>query len=326
MNGNNSKAMKPTPNIKRDLTMQTRSDRQTGTRVPSHGWPLWLVQWSLQRAALALVGILAVAGMRPVAAQEVDLGTAGQYAGFFFGNANALTDVVGRLAVGGNLSIGGTSVGEGLAKTSTQPALVVAGNIAAFTGGSMGSSPSNSFGIYSGSKAPAVPGYLNLQHAALSLIDFAAEYTYLNVLSQQLAARTPTGSVSQQWSTVTLNGSNSDIEIFNLTDAQVKSTLSLALKNVKPTATLILNVASDTSRQVQFGITATVLQNRQGKVLYNLHDADVINFTGVWVWGSMLAPAACVNNSSGHIEGTIIAASWNSSMEIGNSPFQPTAQ
>ena len=260
----------------------------------------------------------------PAEAQEVDLGTAAQYAGFFFGNASSLTDVVGRLAVGGNLSIGGTSVGGGVASSSTQASLVVGGNITAFTGGTIGSSANNSYGVYAGSKAAAVPSYLTLHQAAFSPVDFAAENTYLSILSQQLAARAPTGSVSQQYSTVTLTGSNSNIEVFNLTAAQVKSTLTMALVNVKSSATLIFNVAADSQKHVQIGITTTVLQNRQGKVLYNLADTDVLNFTGVWIWGSVLAPAACVNNSSGHIEGAIIAASWNSNMEIGNSPFQPT--
>jgi len=278
----------------------------------------------LMRAGNAAALCCLLAFGTPAQAQEVDLGTAAQYAGFFFGNASSLSDVVGRLAVGGNLSIGGTSVGEGVAATSTQASLVVGGNITAFTSGSMGSSSKNNFGIYAGTKGASVPTYLNLQHAAFSPIDFAAESTYLTVLSQQLAARTATGTVAQQYNTVTLTGSNSDIEVFNLSAAQVKSTLTMALVNVKSSATLIFNVASNSQRQVQFGITTTVLQNRQGKVLYNMADADVLNFTGVWVWGSVLAPAACVNNSNGHIEGTIVAASWNSNMEIGNSPFVGT--
>jgi len=276
---------------------------------------------SIARMLSAAALLVAAESSQLVLAQEVDLGTAAQYAGFFFGNASNLSDVVGRLAVGGNLSIGGTSVGEGVAKSSTQPSLVVGGDITAFTSGSMGSSSTNNYGDYVGKKGSAVPSYLLLHQVAYSPVDFAAETIYLKVLSQQLSARKATGQVSQQWNTVTLTGSNSDIEVFNLSAAQVQSTLTMALVNVKSSATLIFNVAPNSQRQVQFGITTTVLQNRQGKVLYNMPDADLLNFTGVWVWGSVLAPAACVNNSNGHIEGTIVAASWNSNMEIGNSPF-----
>jgi choice-of-anchor A domain-containing protein len=276
---------------------------------------------SIARMLSAAAVLVAAESSQLVRAQEVDLGTAAQYAGFFFGNASNLSDVVGRLAVGGNLSIGGTSVGEGVAKSSTQPSLVVGGDITAFTSGSMGSSSTNNYGDYVGKKGSAVPSYLLLHQVTYSPVDFAAESIYLKVLSQQLSARKATGQVSQQWNTVTLTGSNSDIEVFNLSAAQVQSTLTMALVNVKSSATLIFNVASNSQRQVQFGITTTVLQNRQGKVLYNMPDADLLNFTGVWVWGSVLAPAACVNNSNGHIEGTIVAASWNSNMEIGNSPF-----
>jgi len=274
------------------------------------------------RAAILLSAICLTA--HPAQAQEIDIGTAAQYAGFFFGNASNIPDIGGRLAVGGDVSLNGFSIAGGVASSSTQPSLVVGGNVVALGGGSIGSSSSNNYGVYLGSKAPAVPTYLNLKKVTYSPVDFAAERTYLTILSQQLKARAATGTISQQWNTVTATGSNSDIEIFNLTAAQVVSTLTLALVNVKSSATLIFNVASNSQRQVQFGITASVLQGRQGKVLYNLPDADVLNFTNVGVLGSVLAPLACVTNSNGHLEGTIIAASWNSGMEIGNSPFQPT--
>jgi len=256
--------------------------------------------------------------------QEIDIGVAAQYAGFFFGNSSNIPDIGGRLAVGGDLSLNGFSIAGGVASSSTQPSLVVGGNIVSIGGGSIGSSSSNNYGVYVGNKAPGVPTYLNLNKVSYSPVDFAAERTYLTILSQQLKARAATGTVSVQWNTVTLNGSNSDIEVFNLTAGQVVSSLTLALSNIKPTATLILNIASNSQRQVLFGISAWGLQGRQTKVLYNLPDADVLNFTGVGVLGSVLAPLACVTNSNGHLEGTIIAASWNTGMEIGNSPFQPT--
>ena len=68
----------------------------------------------------------------------------------------------------------------------------------------------------------------------------------------------------------------------------------------------------------------SVLEGGQGKVLINMPEAELTNLTNVRVLGTVLAPYACVKNSSGHIEGAIIAASWDSGMEIGNSPFVPT--
>ena len=75
---------------------------------------------------------------------------------------------------------------------------------------------------------------------------------------------------------------------------------------------------------MKIGISMPQFQDRLQKVLFNLPDADVVNFTGVLVLGSVLAPYACVRDSSGHLEGTIVAASWESSMEIGYGPLTPS--
>jgi len=260
-------------------------------------------------------------------AQQVDLGAAGQFAGFFFGDVTASAfDAEGRLALGGNLSIAAASVGGRVNPNDTRAALIVGGNVSSFNGGSIGSSTNNSYGTYSGTLGPTskVPVYLDLRKAAVGPIDFEAERTYLSVLSQQLRTAPATGTVSRLYSDVTLTGSNKDVEIFNLTADQVKSGYSFILVNVKPTSYLILNLASDAQRTIKFGITMTAMSGRHDKVLVNMYDAELVNFTNVGVFGSILAPYGCVKNSSGHLEGTIVAASWNATMEIGNTLFVPS--
>jgi choice-of-anchor A domain-containing protein len=284
----------------------------------TRAWP-----FALGLSAKYLLSSLCLTLPLAAQAQQVDLGVAAHYAGFFFGNVSNVPDVEGRLALGGNLSIAHSSIGPKVAANATDASLVVGGNIVSFNGGSIGSSKTNNFAVYAGSKGSSavVPTYLDLRHVDFSPIDFEAERTYLSVLSQQLSSRAATGSVSKLYSRVTLTGSNQDIEVFNLTADQVKSTLDIALANVKPSAYVILNVAADAQRSIKFGITMTVFNGRQSKVLVNMPDAELINFTHVGVLGSILAPYACVKNSSGHLEGTIIAASWDAGMEIGNSPF-----
>lgn len=258
-------------------------------------------------------------------AQQVDLGVAAQYSGFFFGNVSKLPDIEGRLAVGGNLSISGFSIGGRVPAGSTLPSLVVGGDLTSVGGGGIYNGyGAQGYAVYSGNRAAGVPTYIDFRKQTPSPVDFDAERTYLTVLSQQLRDTPATGTVSQLYSAVTLTGSNQDIEVFNLTPAQVKSGLDLYLANVKPGATLVLNVASDDQRKVKIGITMASLQNRNQKVLFNVHDADVVNFTGVLVLANILAPYACVRDSSGHLEGTIVAASWDSSMEIGFGPLEPS--
>jgi choice-of-anchor A domain-containing protein len=270
--------------------------------------------------------VLATLAAAPIAARalDLDLGAASAYSGFFFGNASSLQDVEGRLAVGGDLSIHGTSIGGRLPTTSTQASLIVGGNVAAFDSGSIwAGSQHNSFGVYRGSKAAKVPSYLDLRQGSLDL-DFEAERTYLFSLSDAVANQAPTGRVTVLYSTVTLSGSNDpNLEVFNLTASQVRSGMNFALANIKSSAYLVLNVAADAQRSVQMGISMDVFNGRHSKVLFNLPDARILNFTGVRVYGSVLAPAACVCNSSGHLEGTIVADTWDSGMEIGYTPFVP---
>ncbi|MEN9867230.1 MAG: hypothetical protein RL748_2820 [Pseudomonadota bacterium] len=270
------------------------------------------------------LGIAALLSFSPVSlhAQQIDLGVAANYAGFFFGNVKNIPDIEGRLAVGGNLSISGFSIGGRVPPGSGQPSLVVGGDLTSIGGGGIYDGyGAPGYAVYSGNRAPSTPTYIDFRKQTPSVIDFEAERTYLTVLSQQLRDMPATGTVTKLWSGITLTGSNADIEVFNLTADQVKSGLDLLLDNVKPTAHLILNVASDSQRKVKVGITMASLQDRHAKVLFNLHDADVVNFTGVLVLGSVLAPYACVRDSSGHLEGTIIAASWDSNMEIGFGPL-----
>lgn len=270
---------------------------------------------------------MALAGLLPLSAQaqQVDLGVAAQYSGFFFGNVSKIPDIEGRLAVGGNLSISGFSIGGRVPHGSGLPSLVVAGDLTSIGGGGIYDNYSYpGYAVYSGKRGANVPTYIDFRQQAVSPIDFEAERIYLTMLSQQLRDMPATGTVSQLYSTVTLTGSNQDIEVFNLSASQVKSGLDLVLANVKPTAHLILNVSSDEQRRVKIGISMPQFQDRLQKVLFNLPDADVVNFTGVLVLGSVLAPYACVRDSSGHLEGTIVAASWESSMEIGYGPLTPS--
>lgn len=258
-------------------------------------------------------------------AQQIDLGTAAQYSGFFFGNVSKVPDVEGRLALGGNLSISGFSIGGRVPAGSGQPSLVVAGDLTAIGGGAIyDGSGHNGYAIYSGNRAASTPTYIDFRKQAPNPVDFDAERTYLTFLSQQLRDTPATGTVHLLYSAVTLTGSNQDIEVFNLTSDLVRGGLDLYLENVKPDAHVIINVSADAQRKVKIGITMASLESRHSKVLFNLHDADVLNFTGVWVWGSVLAPYACVRDANGHLEGTIVAASWDAGMEIGYGPFLPS--
>ncbi|MEN9489862.1 MAG: hypothetical protein RJA63_311 [Pseudomonadota bacterium] len=276
----------------------------------------------LLRAGLSLALFVSVAGLPSAHAQELKLGAAGSYSGFFFRNASNLQDVRGRLAVGGDLAVHATSIGSRVPKESTQPSLIVGGRILSFDSGSIwAGEQNNSFGVFRGDKHDSVPSYLDLRHSRGLEVDFEAERDALSFLSWQLRVAPVTGRVNKQYATVTLAGSNQPVEIFNLLAEHVAGSQDLALQNVKADAYIVLNVASDALRSARMGITMSVLKGRHQKVLFNFYDAQVLHLSNVQVWGSVLAPYACVCRSNGHIEGSVIADSWDSAMSIGYAPF-----
>ena len=270
-----------------------------------------------------LVLSLALAMGRPGQAQELDLGTAGRYAAFIYGDASGLQKVEGRLAVGRNLSVSQLDVGRNLPPADdSQPSLVVGRNVAAYTSGDIWSS--------SGRKGYGVVGAgINGASASLDLrqdgtaIDFPAEAAWLDMLSASLKGKAATGKTTQSLYTVTLTGTNAAMEVFNLQAMQVAGGKTLVLQNIKPGAWIVLNVGSDALRQVTLGWLHTPLQAIKSRVLYNIFDADVVTLPGNTVWGTVLAPQACIKGNGGRVEGAVIAATWSGWTEIAQAPFTP---
>jgi choice-of-anchor A domain-containing protein len=263
------------------------------------------------------------AAVFPAFALDLNLGVAAQYSAFIFGNGTNLSDVEGRVAVGGNFFVTGTNIGAVLPTGSTGPSLVVGGNIDCFNYGTINAGKKViGYGTYGGVKASKVPANLDLRQAAPPF-SFAAERAYLSALSDELAALEPTGTVVQQYAAVTLTGGNKNLEVFRLEADQVKSTLNFQLKNVAKSAVLVLNIHADAQRSVRVGIVMSALSSQKNKVILNFPDTRILNFTSVQVVGSVLAPYACVCDSVGHIDGTIIADTWDSDMAVGYAPFTP---
>lgn len=297
--------MKPVQNLERRALLRRTRALSLATLVTVNPW---------SRSARSQPATATALG----SPSAIDLGVAAQYSGFFFGRVSRLPHIEGRLAVAGDINLSGTSIGE-RAPPGLQASLVVGGNVVRYTGGFIHAGSLDSHGVYAGNLVLA-SHFLDLRKQA-SPIDFAAEQVYLCGLSEQLRAMAPTGSVSKLWSTVTLKGSGRDLEVFALSAEQVASGLNLQLDGIKPGASLILNVGCNSQRQLLLGIEMAVLKPFHGRVLVHAPDVDVLRMVGIRVEASVLAPFACVKDSSGHLEGSVIAASWDSSMDIGYGPF-----
>jgi choice-of-anchor A domain-containing protein len=268
------------------------------------------------------------------AVPSFDFGVASGYSGFFYGNVNKVTDVEGRLAVGGNLKTSGFSIGYRTQVSTSLPSVVVRGNVK-LGDGTIYASPGagidtnasigpiteytknwNGFGIYGGTNTSV--SYLTLNKSAniSSVVDFDAARTSFTTLSSTLGSAAGNGSVTIDGSGTYLKGDKtSNLQVFNLSGGNVKN---LVLSDIKAGSTVVINV---TGTDVTFsGGQDGQLAALRANVIYNLVDANVVNIN-TFVYGSVLANNAELRGA-GHLEGNIIAKSMNGTVEIGYEPFK----
>ncbi len=277
---------------------------------------------------LALRGLLAAVALfvLPTGAQalDLDLGNAGAYSAFIFEDAASLTSIAGRLAVGGNLSVTKADIGAGTPALANTPSLVVRGNISSYSSGALWSGASPGYGVYLGTKATSVPASLDLRKVTSLPVDFDSERVYLGVVSEQWRDAPSTGQVTRGAGVVQLTGTQAAVEVFVLAAADVASAQTLKVTNVRPDAHLVINLAADTLRRLSFTIDTAALQPWRGRALFNAHDAETVKFNDLTLWGTLLAPNACVCNSTGKLEGSVVARKWSATMQITYTPFVPT--
>jgi hypothetical protein len=167
----------------------------------------------------------------PALALDIDMGNAAPYSVFVFEDVSGLMATPGRLAVGGNLSLGSASLGAALRDLPGTPTLLVRGNIQAFNGPLLAGTGAG-FGQYLGTKANTVPPALDLRKVGVLSVNFDAERVYLTAMSEQLRDLASTGQVLAGVGTVTLKGSNRALEVFSLTAAQAAVAQRVVLDSI----------------------------------------------------------------------------------------------
>jgi choice-of-anchor A domain-containing protein len=269
------------------------------------------------------------------AVSTIDLGLASGYSGFFYGNVSNVVDVEGRLAVGGDLSTSGLSVGYRTPYGVTGPSLVVGGSVKV-TGGDIFNGPTTNvdtnasvgpttakydkqtgYGVYGGAKTGS-SGYHDLRQQT-GVVDFAAAQVQLTKLSSDLSKTAANGKVESKWNGLYLTGDNtSDLQVFNVDSNQLGN---LVLENVKSTASVVINVTG--SGRVTFsGGQDGQMESMRDRLIYNLVNATDISMS-TFAYGTVLANNAVLSGGSGHLEGSIIAKGMSTKVEIGFEPYKP---
>ena len=305
---------------------------------------------SSKLARLASIALFSGSFLFQAQAAPIDLGQAGDYSGFFFGDVNAAADVEGRLAVGGNLNAG-FDIGYRNPYNASLPSLVVGGDIQGFTHGTIYNGPNydtDTNASIGPSTAEWLPGNVNygtVKHGGEldvhdwtmadfefdpDFIDFQAVLAELTGLSASMYGLGVNGTVVQLNGGLTLTGDGeSAVQVF---DVGLHEDLSnLTFSNIQEGAHIVIN--SQASNVTLGGFqggdqvnSSDTQAKHRDRLLFNFGYAERLDIN-TFVNGSILAYGADVFGS-GHTEGTLIghslsAGQWGGSLELGYEPFQP---
>lgn len=271
------------------------------------------------------------------ASYPLDLGVASQFNGFILGDMDASnSDVEGRLAVGGNLTLNNYSIGMQLDNSwNFKDTLVVGGNIHyrngriyhgnARSGGS--ADIDNTVGFYNKS-----PSQVNGSYIPGNALDFHAAELDLKQKSTFWGSLTANGNPTfDAYGNLRLQGTNAGLNIFTITAQTLENTTSFWL-DIPEKAMALINVSGATAKLTGFGFYRTVngvktriadnkpadAQNPAGfrydghlsyQVLLNFVDAHVLDMHAISVKANVLAPLADTTFYNGQVNGNLVVAS-----------------
>ncbi|MGK5025585.1 choice-of-anchor A family protein [Janthinobacterium sp. RB2R34] len=226
--------------------------------------------------------------------------------------------VAGGIVANGNVSGSGYSVGTGAYGNYS---VIASGNFSYSNGQLAG-------GYYAGSTN--IAANTNLSHtpaSAAPAMSFATTSNNVAKTSSAIAALSSTGraqvlnTYSPNQVTLTSGaGGAKSVEVFNMTSSAFASINNLqSTLDSSVTKTLIFNLTGNANWN-NMGMSALNGYN----VLFNFVDATSVNFSGIDVLGSVLAPKAVIGGGNGIIEGTVVAGGWNSNLTLNNKAFAAT--
>ncbi len=252
------------------------------------------------------------------------LGRAGDFNGFFLGNFTAQSsDVQGRLAAAGNISLTNYSIADQLTALSAGQSLIAGGDLS-FASGRLYFGSALAGGETSGVGAPVINGLSadqSITSKANLPFDFAAERAYLQALSTAVAALPANGTWQQNYGGLYLHGSGSAaLQVFQIPAATVQSSHTFAVDGLPAGATVVFNITGASAQLANFSLES--LAAIRSRVLFNFPQATTLTLTSIGIEGSILAPLADINTPQGVVKGTVVAKSWNGIMQLNHEPFR----
>lgn len=255
----------------------------------------------------------------------IDLGAAADYNAFIRNNFTATSsDVEGRLAVGGDLSLSSYSVnvkngGQLYQDTESAPAVVTGGDFT-FGGGNVAGD------VYVGGDYSSV-SWATVSNGSVttegpSPIDFESEFDKLSELSKELSSLDSNSSAAVTYSTQYYTAGGEELHVFNLTADDLSSATDYQISGVEADDLVLFNVSGTHIKTTwgNYGGSDNSLGAISDRIIYNFYEAALIE-AQTSLFGTVLAPEAEIVAPQGVIWGQIIADSWNGNMQINDSPF-----
>lgn len=280
-----------------------------------HATGIWTIG-TITSGSTATLTIACVVDVPTTTATPIDLGPAKGYNAFVLKDLNQpSSDTEGKLAVGRDAFLANYSVGDKLPSSSgTIDALIVGRNLTFTSGAVYGGNV-----VYGNStNLPIYPvSYVDgtLRHD--SPIDFAAAAVYLQNLSAQLSTQPANGTTFMEWGAANMVGTDPFLNTFSLNGADLSSANNVVI-DVPNGAVVLVNVNGQTvSWTGGFTVKGTAINN----VLYNFYEATSISIKEINVTGSILAPLAHVNFTTGVQNGQMICKSFEGRGQFNNALF-----
>jgi len=263
---------------------------------------------------------------------SLDLGTASTFNGFVLGNMVASnSDIEGRLAVGGNLSLNNYSIGKELADSNGARDDLIAGGTMNFNDGrvyngnarSGGIASIDQVGFYNDNDITTING----GYIPGNPLNFTGIGEELRQKSLTWSGISSTGTTLTEYNNIKLTGTDAGLNVFSLNGADLSNAGSLWL-DIPNDSWALVNISGSIIDMHDFGFFRTINGSEQQlpdyqlgvrhdgsltqKVLFNLFDADTLNLYAIGIKGSILAPGANTIFYNGHIDGNLIVASLGS--------------
>jgi choice-of-anchor A domain-containing protein len=212
------------------------------------------------------------------------------------------SDVLGKAAAGGNITLENFSVGAGLPQTDTANVLVAGGDLTLTNGGVWGDAV---YGAnYTADASVSFPRGAASQGAP---IDFETRGTELRQLSARLANLTANGTTTvESWGGVMLSGTDPAVNVFQVNASDLSSAVLLSIS--APAGSLAVINVSGASGSLAGGHSFSGGIDQTG-VLFNFANATSITASNYGLWGTLLAPYADISFNNGSFDGGIFAKS-----------------